>query len=391
MQGLAKNLLVVFALSLLVGYFAQRFPQTQKGRDFADFYIAARMVHDGRGAEIYDPLAQDEYLKKYAGRVGTYFIHPPFETLIYLPFALFPLYSAYALWCCANATLLGATAALVSKYVLPRWNWRILLSCSLVFVPLLLNFMQGQDSLILLFLPTLALVAAEQKSDLAAGCILACGLFKFHLVLPVALLTVARASRKMAGGFIAVAGGLMVLSAGISGWNWPVPYAGFLRQVSGLPLAGMNSSQMANLRGLVSVVVPGSPRTALWLTVLGSLLVLYFALPPRRNTANAKSCGRLIFANAILAAILIGYHLSPHDLTLLLLPMALILHHLLSSPGIPDGSRIWLFSSLGVLALPPAHLWFLHLHLYAITGALILLLFAATRAEISRLAAREGL
>jgi hypothetical protein len=115
MRALAKDVLVVLALCILVGYFARRFPQAQKGADFADFYIAARMAHDGRGAEIYDPVAQDEYLQKYAGRVGTYFIHPPFETLIYLPFALFPLYVAYALWCGASVVLLGATAALVSK------------------------------------------------------------------------------------------------------------------------------------------------------------------------------------------------------------------------------------------------------------------------------------
>jgi hypothetical protein len=391
MQELAKSLLVVLALSAVVGYFAGRFPQTQKGTDFADFYIAARMVREGRGPAIYDPLAQDEYLKKYAGRVGTYFIHPPYETLIYLPFALFPLYLAYALWSGANATLLCATAALVSKHVLHRWNWRILVACSLLFVPLLLNFMQGQDSLLLLFLLALALIAAEQKRDFAAGCILACGLFKFHLLLPAALVAIACASRKMAAGFIAVACGLMVVSASISGWSWPVAYAGFLRQLSGLPLAGIHSGQMANLRGLVSVVVSSSPRTALWLTVLGSLLVLYLALPPRKNIANCNGCGRLIAANAILAAILIGYHLSPHDLTLLLLPMGLILCHLASTNDVPPRSRIWLIGSLGMLALPPAHLWFLHLHLYAITGVLILLLFGATRAEITRLAARERL
>jgi len=181
------------------------------------------------------------------------------------------------------------------------------------------------------------------------------------------------------------------VSASISGWSWPVAYAGFLRQLSGLPLAGIHSGQMANLRGLVSVVVSSSPRTALWLTVLGSLLVLYLALPPRKNIANCNGCGRLIAANAILAAILIGYHLSPHDLTLLLLPMGLILCHLASTNDVPPRSRIWLIGSLGMLALPPAHLWFLHLHLYAITGVLILLLFGATRAEITRLAARERL
>ena len=58
-------------------YFAHIFPTMQKGVDFADFYAAARIVRDGRGRELYDPAVQNQYLIRYSGRVGTYFVHPP--------------------------------------------------------------------------------------------------------------------------------------------------------------------------------------------------------------------------------------------------------------------------------------------------------------------------
>jgi len=69
MRTLAKNLLVLSALALVVIYFANIFPRMQKGLDFPDFYAAARMVRDGRDRELYDPLAQDQYLIRYSGRV----------------------------------------------------------------------------------------------------------------------------------------------------------------------------------------------------------------------------------------------------------------------------------------------------------------------------------
>lgn len=77
MRTLAKNLLVLSALAVVVIYFAHIFPRMQKGVDFADFYAAARIVRDGRGRELYDPAVQNQYLIRYSGRVGTYFIHPP--------------------------------------------------------------------------------------------------------------------------------------------------------------------------------------------------------------------------------------------------------------------------------------------------------------------------
>jgi hypothetical protein len=61
MRTLAKNLLVLSALAVVVIYFAHLFPEMQKGLDFPNFYAAARIVRDGRGRELYDPLVQDQY------------------------------------------------------------------------------------------------------------------------------------------------------------------------------------------------------------------------------------------------------------------------------------------------------------------------------------------
>src|SRR5271154_2454257 len=120
MRIFAKNFLALLAMAVVVIYFASIFPRMQKGLDFADFYIGARIVHDGRGHELYDLAVQKQYLARYSGREGIYFNHPPFEALIYLPFAVLPLGWAYALWCAFQAILLIALARLLEGKVLSR-------------------------------------------------------------------------------------------------------------------------------------------------------------------------------------------------------------------------------------------------------------------------------
>ncbi len=390
-RNLVKSLLVVALLALFVLYFAKRFPEMQKGTDFADFYAAARMVQDGRGSQLYDPAEQDKYLARYSGRVGTYYIHPPFETLVYLPFAWLPLANAYLLWCAFNALLLVLVARMLAQYLALPWNWEILVPVSLLFVPLLLNFLQGQDALLLLLLWTGALVALGRKRPFLAGFLLACGLIKFHLTLPMAIPFLLAAPRRVFAGFVSGTAGLLLICVQICGWAGLVSYPRFLEQLSTLPLAGVRSQQMANLRGLFGTVFPHSRDVALGLTIVSSILILLLTV---RACALALRTGlrmQLVFANASLAAILVGYHLSPHDLTLLLFPLVLVVHHLLvgatTTKHTTKQMRVLLLSMAALLFLPPLHLWLLQAHVYAYASLPVIVLFAVTYAETVR---RDG-
>jgi Glycosyltransferase family 87 len=385
MRTFAKNFLALFAMAVVVIYFAGIFPRMQKGLDFADFYIGARIVHDGRGHELYDLPVQKQYLARYSGREGIYFNHPPFEAWIYLPFAMLPLAWAYTLWCVFQAILLIVLARLLERRVLRRWSWRVLVPIFLLFVPVLLDFLQGQDALLLLFLFTLAFVALEERREFAGGCLAGCGLFKFHLLLPALLPVFFVKSRKLAWGFVSAAVGLLLVSLWVSGWGVVAAYPRFLRLLGSLPLAGIHEAQKANLRGLFGVIMPGAQNAAVILTLLGSVLILGLALRSVSLASRNSSCARLAFANAMFAAVLISYHLSPHDLTILLLPMILLVDHLLNSRDIPRSTRFLLLLTLGLVFLPPLHLLLLRVHLYAYACIPILALFGLTSAEVRRI------
>ncbi|MBZ5572696.1 MAG: DUF2029 domain-containing protein [Acidobacteriia bacterium] len=385
-RALVNNLLLLLALLTFLAWFTRYSPDRLKGTDFPDFYSAARIVQEGRGHELYKVGAQDEYLARYSGRLGTYFIHPPVETLLYLPFSIWPLYRAYQLWCGLNVVLLVIVAKLVAPYAIAKWSWRVLLPFIFLFPPVLLNLLQGQDAVLLLLLFTSAFAALRNKREFAAGCLLACGLFKFHLVLAAFLPLLFGTSKRLLTGFASVALALLLISAKISGWAFLVEYPRFLVSLSSLPMAGIHNQQMANLRGLFGLLFPDMTHLAMILTISTSLLVLWLAV--RGCTAFARSgqqIRNLAFANAVIAAVLVSYHLSPHDLTILLLPMALVLTHVLTRTDLPRNLRLAFLGTLGILFLPPLYLWLLNENLYTYICIPVLMLFGLTYAEIQRL------
>ncbi len=380
-----KNLFVLSALTALAIYFAHLYPKMHEGTDFANLYVAAQIVLQGRGQQLYDAALQHEFQARYFGGAGTYFVHPPFETLVYLPFSLLVPARAYLMWCLFNMLLLIAVARAMAQSVLTNWSWRVLSPMLLLFVPVLLNFLHGQDSLLLLFFLVSAFAALQGGKEFVAGCFLACGLFKFHLVLVIAIFFLFTGRKKVLAGFASVAAILLLISAAISGWGFLVSYPRFLANFSHLPLAGVSDQQMANLRGFFGLAFPRMAPVALGMTVFSSLFVLWLALSSWIESSRARQSAALAFANVVTVAILVSYHVSPHDLSILLLPIAVIFYHLRTCSEIPTGSRTVFIATLGLLFLPPLYVISLRVHIYTYVCLPILALFGITYAEIRRL------
>jgi Glycosyltransferase family 87 len=370
-------------------------PPAVPGTDFPDFYCAARLVFNGHGPQLYDTSLQREYQAAYSGRVGTLYIHPPFEAIVYMAVAWLPIRGAYLLWIALNLALLAMAAQRLTRAVIPGWNWNIAAAASLTFVPVLSCLLQGQDSILLLLLAVLAFADLRKGRGFTAGCWFAFGLFKFQLVLPLVLvliLTQARAARPgLAKGFGLCALALMALSAAISGFSVFRTYPQFLIQLPSQPLSGVQVRAMANLRGLASLAFRESHST--WASAILLILsagALIWTLRIWRLARPAWIAGSpaeldgfdLAFAVTVLGSLLVCFHLNPHDLTLLLLPIALVLAHGPARSRISSftpSSRIgWVIAFLlAILFLPPLHLFALQEHLYTAVSVPMLLLFLA--------------
>jgi hypothetical protein len=380
---LAQNIALLLTLAGIVYYFAHGYAEREKGTDFPDRYAAARMVREGYGHQLYDFHVQQQFQIRYAGRIGEYYIHPPFETLLFLPICLWSLPTGYLLWCLFKVGVLAYTAIVFQRHVFKRFDWRILLPMFFLFPPVLIDFLQGQDSLLLLLVMTLALVELRRNRDFTAGCLLGCGLFKFHIVLTLIVLVSLR-RKGLLRGFALIFVTLLLISAGISGWAFLTTYPRFLMTLSNLPLADIHPAGMANIRGLVAafgILHNATYRLALTL-IVSALLFCYAAGAFRRGKSKVASETNLAFGNSILAAILVSYYLSPSDLCIALLPIGLLLQYLAKGAGVPRWAQFSLLVCLGVFLLPPLHLILLASHSYAYAGIPILIIFLLTSSGI---------
>ncbi|HTU42900.1 MAG TPA: glycosyltransferase family 87 protein [Candidatus Aquilonibacter sp.] len=382
------TLLVIFFACAVVMIGRRNFSFLQ-GTDFPHFYCASRILLDGQGGKLYDSALQYRYQAEYAGRVGTLYNHPPFEAALYLTVSWLPLSNAYLLWTFLNVLLLAIAARTLAETALPAWKWQMLMVATLTFVPLLLCLIQGQDSIMLLLLMTLAYAAFLREQHFSAGCWLALGLFKFQVVLPVILVLLLAPSgirkRALASGFAAVALALMALSAVISGWSVFLTYPEFVLHLPAQRFAGIIPTAMANFRGLIYMLFHrAQPASAIAVLCLLSVAALMATLndwrsvrvAPDLQPGQARDSFDLAFSATAIFSLLVSYHLNPHDLTLLLLPFSLTLHRLIAektppmnasslSPSFSRPLRWATFSLLAILFLPPLHLLALTAHLFA--------------------------
>jgi hypothetical protein len=197
------------------------------------------------------------------------------------------------------------------------------------FVPLLIALLFGQDSILFLLLCCLAWQQLESRKDMSAGCLLALGLFKFQFAIPIAVLIAMRRGWRFAAGFLLASVGVALLCAGIVGVSGIRSLSRLL--VSATTAIDQNTivhrgmgqpSAMPSLAGLLyacTIHFHPFPSTLNAITSICSLSVFVLCLWMIRRREN-----RVAFAIAILCGLLVSYHLGIYDVTLALLPAALL-------------------------------------------------------------------
>lgn len=300
--------------------------------DFTVFYTAARILREGRGSQLYDGRTQQQVQKEFTTdsdirRGPLPYIHPPFEALVFLPLTFLPYRDAFILWNLLNVGLLFGVALLLRQSLrhlrdIPAWEWVL---AFLAFFPVFANFLQGQDAVLLLLLFVLGFCALDQDADFVAGCCFGLGVFKYHFAVPLVVILVLWRGRRLALGFAGVASAAVLASLGIVGWHGALQYPAFTWQMVSVPGHGQTAfGLMPNLLGLVTGW-PGLENVGwpLRLMVLAASASLLVAVARMRDLARDRRFFNLSFACAVTTAVLVSYNANVHDLSLLVLPLAL--------------------------------------------------------------------
>jgi len=337
--------------------------------DFIVIYTGASIVKQGHARHLYDYNEQKSVQFRVAGRdTPLPFNRTPFEALALAPLALLPYVWAYRAWTLLNILLIGLTAHVLREYLgnvqslLLRVVW--VLSAS---IPLFVGLVQGQDSLLMLFLFALTFASLKNNREPRAGVMLALALFKAQYVLPFILIFFLKRRWKMVSAFLGVAVLLGLVSFSLIGWSGVTDWIHILRgQTAELPSVAASadkailSAAMPNLRGSLYAVLANrvSPAALSVLVGLGSLVLLVWGI--RRWSSNYRSGNRtfdLLFALNLVVTLMVSYYEFIHDLVLVALPILLVFSYFETSP-LPRSPRRLIFTASALLLCVVAVLLF---------------------------------
>jgi Glycosyltransferase family 87 len=334
--------------------------------DFTIYYTAGTMVRQGKGHQLYDDVTQFEVQRQFAPQVATRlgalpFNHPPIEALLFVPLTWLSYRAAYLLWMLVNLGMLLTLLVLLRPYVsvMPAWSIPAWAGVSLAFCPIFFALLHGQDAILLMFLYGLTFVSLKKGRLVSAGACLACGLFKFHLVLPFLLLLLMQQktlqrSRGILLGFASVGALLGAVSIAAVGLQQMIAYPRYVLGLEATMARGaIMPSDMPNLRGALYLIASNVRFFNLLVVSLSAAILLSAAWICYRKDDRSDD---LNFALAVLTTVLISYHALESDLCVLAIPVLLLAGWLDETSGSRTWTRFTIISSLTVLLFSPLHL-----------------------------------
>jgi hypothetical protein len=291
-------------LALFVAVHLQLDPQY----DFGTFYYAAHMVLDGSGRALYNAGAQHVFQGRFHRPPDMLFRNPPYALIPILPLAELPMVAAFSIWTAFCLGLLFISLRLLQDEAKTLYgNWPMLLA--IVFVPVLASFLHGQFSLVVVASYSLTYALWRRGRGVLGGMVLAIATIKFQLVIGfIGVLLLKCKVRELVGFAI----GCAILLA-LSIWMVGIPslrgYPEFALHAN-LPLP--ETSHLANWHGFLYII--GIDRPMVLIPISAGTVVLAALIWEDLDRG---------FAAAVLAAMLVSFHLTPQDLSLLLVPFYL--------------------------------------------------------------------
>lgn len=333
--------------------------------DFTTFYVSSRLLQEHPPSKLYDlriqAKLQKEVLGDYEPPEGFLpYIHPPFEALLFLPLGYLSFPTALLIWLGVSLFLmLLVPLVLTSQRSDPlRKRKTTLWLGALSFFPFLACLWRGQDSILVLSLWALAYRAWKQGRDARAGIFLGLSFIKFHLAyLFLVPLFLAKRGRALAG--VGLSAGALILTSVL----W-IGAEGTFGYVEALRSMATTLGSMANPQGKMQ-----SWEAQLYLlglegvhSIAGRIIIAAIgiglsALLWRGRWHPGTPDFELRFSAQVLLALLASPHCHIYDLSLLFLPAAFVLRHLLDQADESSRERIL----LAVLLLISPVVWVLTL------------------------------
>jgi len=271
--------------------------------DFPQLYFGPKLL---ASHELYRFSSMHALQLKTLGYANDHiqYVRLPYYAVLLWPLSLLPFKVAYAVW---QVCSLGALIGFVRLW---SANRALAFGICCWFPPVLVNFGSGQDVTFLLLWAALSTVLFQRGSPFWAGVVLALCAAKFHLLLFLPVMIVARRLWKVGAGLAAGSAVLLAISFISCGWDWPILWYRTISDPIISPV--MHFSPLGLLSkslGHSSFVVAGA------CLIIGIASVVWFC------TRNSDF--RLALSVALAVGPICAYHNYTQDY-LLVLPLLLI-------------------------------------------------------------------
>lgn len=337
-RPLANRIMLCVFIALLTTLLTAEHSQAVQRFDFHTFYLVAKMLRYGEGHQLYDLSRQAAYQMRYVdpsrvvGAPDLPFFYPAATGVLYLPLAWVPLMSAFAIWTAFNLGLLVLSVRFLQGHLRIPEGDRPLFA-AVLFIPVAACLLQGQLSIVVLFLYSVAFSYFKRGRPFAAGFVLGIGTLKFQLMLGFFAVLLLRRCWKTLLGVAVGALPVVFVSAAILGWRGAIQYPLTVMHFAITPAA---PEKMVTLYGALMTALGHQPPT--WLLVMLSVGIIAGAALVRADMDVA-------FSVAMLASVVVAYHAYIYELTLMLIPAAVIASRLART------TRLLLAFAIGVFLI----------------------------------------
>ncbi len=322
----------------LILFFSPNFqPATMRtsplGSDFFQEWIGGRIWLSEHRSQLYDAsyyqkIQHDSQTTGFDWPADQYYpmVYPPFYYLLVSPLATLEYHRATMVWLMILGAIAAATVFVFTHYFEPATNhWGKCLLALVTFYPFLISLNMGQKSVLLLLILCLTYLLLFHQRKFLAGAVFGLIAFKPHLGLLIGLVMLLKGQWRFVAGSTATLSLLAALS-GIAGpdlcrdYFWQCLSMTHYSQHGGYRLYDAQ-----NLAGVVELMIGGPSSTAwlIWSLLTGMVVALSWrALPGHLDFRSRRFA--LQYSGLVIATILLSPHFYTYDLTILLLPLALM-------------------------------------------------------------------
>jgi hypothetical protein len=324
--------------------------------DFPVFYSNATMVREGRAAGLYDFTEENSFVRRVSDVTRPPNNHLPYELLLFVPLTYVSFDTAYILWTVLSLGMLVGTAILLRSFYDGRSGFPIVLLTILGFFPVWYCLLQGQDSILLLFLFALSFWFWRRGNDDMAGFVIALGLFRPQIAVPFVLIVLLAGKWKFIRGFVPGAIIAVLLSVWVVGLNGMADYVHILLSQGTQRSARVLSDQwtvrpglMATWRGFLWVCLPEWIPTNVrsLLLLVGTFTGLAYAARKMYNPKDLDAFN-VAFATSVATILLVSFHSFLNDFSLMILPL-LIYAPVVAHPRSVGKKKAYWMVTLGFL------------------------------------------